>query len=507
MNDQRRYGSDYDNLRNLREGQRPANGGADPLAELERLVSEGEARTGRQSARPVRQDPRIHYEDEPAPAGYHGHDHVVAEAEYFGRNDPRGYQQGEEFDFPQDEAYAQHAGYYGEADDYHQQAYEQPAPKRRSGTFTVMTVIGLAVLGGAGAVAYSMLDGGDTGSGDGNPPLIEASRDPAKTTPESGGNEVPHQNKQIYDRVGSAPAGSAKIVGGAEEPGERPVGTYPDTPQTPLPGENGGPEPLPLDNAAPTVPGARKVRTIAIRPDGSFAEPLSGAPAESARPAEPTGPIVGTGEVDRGMSMERGPEFGIMTSEGAADAASPNGLALVPMPMARPGGLQAQAAPVNTLPAQVSTPAPAAAPAVSAAPAAAAPSAVRAPANQTINKKRELRPPPIPAGQQRPAGQRSSLSSPATTASIAPASLGGAGFSVQLTAQSSEALAQSEFSNMQRRYPSLLSGRQPSIVPVSIPDRGTFYRVRVNTGTQAEASNLCSSLKAAGADCLVQRNT
>jgi hypothetical protein len=497
MNDQRRYGSELDNTRRQR-------GGEDPLAELARLVSEDDTAGARDYHQPQRghdphgRGPRIDH------APQH-HDYAHDEAAFFGGSDPRGHQQGDEFDFQEtdEEYYARTAQYAPAQGDYYaSHEMEEPAPRRRKGVFTVIAVLALVVIGGLGAVAYSLFGGGDDDVADsgGLPPVIQASRDPAKTAPEGQSNEIPHQNKMIYDRVGSEPTGSGNVVGGAEEPGERPFGA--SAPEDVASGETQtGLEPVPL---ATENTGPRRVRTIAIRPDGSIAspEPASANEAAAVEPPaeEDTGPIVGTGPVAGGMSMERGSEFGIMTSEGANQAASPSSAALVPVPLARPNDLlsrvqtqPAPSAPTGIVTAPSSAPPPAAAP-----PSAPAGSNVAVPANQTTTKKRELRPPPIPANQQRPAAQRSSLVPSAAT----PAG----SYSVQLSAQSSESVARSEFTSLQRRYPSLLGGRQPSIQPVSIPERGTFYRVRVNTGSQVEAANLCNNLKAAGGDCLVQRN-
>jgi hypothetical protein len=43
------------------------------------------------------------------------------------------------------------------------------------------------------------------------------------------------------------------------------------------------------------------------------------------------------------------------------------------------------------------------------------------------------------------------------------------------------------------------------IQPAEIPDRGTFYRVRVAGGTREEAVALCERYQAAGGSCFVAR--
>jgi hypothetical protein len=101
---------------------------------------------------------------------------------------------------------------------------------------------------------------------------------------------------------------------------------------------------------------------------------------------------------------------------------------------------------------------------------------------------------------------------PARTASVAPqasapASAGGAGSYVQVSSQRSEGEAQAAFRSLQGKFPDQLGGRQPYIHKVDLGAKGTYYRAMVGPFANAgEASQLCSSLKAAGGQCLVQRN-
>ena len=101
---------------------------------------------------------------------------------------------------------------------------------------------------------------------------------------------------------------------------------------------------------------------------------------------------------------------------------------------------------------------------------------------------------------------------PARTAAVAPqasapASTGGAGSYVQVSSQRSEGEAQSAFRSLQAKFPDQLGGRQPSIHKADLGAKGTYYRAMVGPFASArEASQLCASLKAAGGQCLVQRN-
>ena len=78
---------------------------------------------------------------------------------------------------------------------------------------------------------------------------------------------------------------------------------------------------------------------------------------------------------------------------------------------------------------------------------------------------------------------------------------------MQVTSQRSEADAQAAFRSLQAKYPNQLGGRQALIHKVELGDKGTYYRAMVGPFASAnEAGELCSGLKAAGGQCLVQKN-
>ena len=96
----------------------------------------------------------------------------------------------------------------------------------------------------------------------------------------------------------------------------------------------------------------------------------------------------------------------------------------------------------------------------------------------------------------------------APQARVAPAAtaLGGA-YAVQVSSQRSEAEAQASFRSLQAKFPKQLGGRQASIHRVELGAKGTYYRAMVGPFANAsEASELCGGLKAAGGQCLIQRN-
>jgi cell division septation protein DedD len=78
---------------------------------------------------------------------------------------------------------------------------------------------------------------------------------------------------------------------------------------------------------------------------------------------------------------------------------------------------------------------------------------------------------------------------------------------VQVAAQKSEAEAQATWLALQQRYSGVLGGQQASIRRVDLGERGVFYRAQVGPfSSRAQASEVCQSLKAAGGECVIQRN-
>ena len=82
-----------------------------------------------------------------------------------------------------------------------------------------------------------------------------------------------------------------------------------------------------------------------------------------------------------------------------------------------------------------------------------------------------------------------------------------AGYAVQVSSQHSESEAQSSFQALRAKYPDLLGKREPIIRRADLGAKGIYYRALVGPFASAEeAVAMCSSLKAAGGRCIVQRN-
>jgi hypothetical protein len=106
----------------------------------------------------------------------------------------------------------------------------------------------------------------------------------------------------------------------------------------------------------------------------------------------------------------------------------------------------------------------------------------------------------LAAAQIPPANANSS------SAAVTPSVLGGV-YAVQVTSERSEGGAQAAFLALQAKYPIQLGGRHPIIRRADLGAAGIYYRALVGPLRSAEeAKKLCSGLKAAGADCTIQKN-
>lgn len=74
---------------------------------------------------------------------------------------------------------------------------------------------------------------------------------------------------------------------------------------------------------------------------------------------------------------------------------------------------------------------------------------------------------------------------------------------VQVSSQRTPEAAQASFQNLKGRF-SALQGRSMAIQQAQV-NGGTFYRVRIQTDSRADAIGLCESLKSSGGSCFVTR--
>jgi len=91
---------------------------------------------------------------------------------------------------------------------------------------------------------------------------------------------------------------------------------------------------------------------------------------------------------------------------------------------------------------------------------------------------------------------------PATTANAT-----GSGYVVQISSQRSEADAQAALRSLQEKFPTHFGGRTAVIRRADLGAKGIYYRVVTGPFAAAgEADQFCSSFKAAGGQCIIQRN-
>ena len=85
-------------------------------------------------------------------------------------------------------------------------------------------------------------------------------------------------------------------------------------------------------------------------------------------------------------------------------------------------------------------------------------------------------------------------------------SFGGA-YAVQVISQRSAAEARASFRALRAKFPNQLGGREPIVRRTDLGAKGIYYRAMVGPFSSMEkAAGMCRTLKAAGCNCLVQRN-
>jgi sporulation related protein len=335
------------------------------------------------------------------------------------------------------------------ADEYDDEAASYAAEPRRSrkGLVAVGAVLGVAVIGVAGAMAFR----GAGGSIGGEPPIIQADRSPLKVQPPNpGGVEIANQDRQVLEHDGDR---QTKVVSREEQPV--------DVRQAPRVASAGG-DLIPAGLAHPSSTSSmgphtaaaaigiepKKVRTVSVRPDGTI-----GAPDGAARSAPPSAILA---------TMAAG---GPMTTSAT----------VAPTPRVRPGAQ------------------PTATPAASEAPRATTGAAESA---TTSAVKPTMRPQQVDSAT--PLTAVAALAEPVSP----PAASTGGAFSVQLTTSGSEGEGRTAFKALQQKFAGELGSRSP-VIRKHEADGKTVYRVRVGPMSKDEANSLCSRLKTAGGACFV----
>jgi hypothetical protein len=316
----------------------------------------------------------------------------------------------------------------------------------------VVAVLGLAVVGTAGAFGYRSIFGNPGSSGP--PPIIRASGEPSKVAPPPATADN-SASKFSYDRFGDA-GKDEQVVRREEKPVDLSKAAPP--PRTVFPGA-----------PVPTSPSSRSASTTATNPPSAIGEPR------------------------RVRTVPIRPEQG-----GDAAATPP---AQQPMSVAPPR--QANAAPADGPPPRAAAARPSSRAALrSTPPAMAAPApAGNAPLSLSPDAGSNALPPPP---EQETFSPPPRAAAPPTRVASAPASAGGS-YLVQVSSQKSEADAQSAYRGIQSKYPGVLGSHPHTVRRADLGAKGVYYRAMVGPfGSRDEAVQLCSSLKQAGGDCVVQ---
>ncbi|MCJ2017897.1 SPOR domain-containing protein [Methylobacterium sp. E-065] len=335
-------------------------------------------------------------------------------------------------------------------------AYAEDRPLRRTNPRRRLLSVGAGIAVVAVAVTGALTYKGLNNTGHGGVPVVQADTTPMKVAPKvADGVEIPDQNRQIYDPKGKKD-GQIKIVNREEQPLD--VAEAARAAQGPsLGGANQGGT-TPGNSPFEAFGEPRRVRTVAVKPEGP--------PAAPAREAQ----------ADAGPSPI--PTMVLPTDEPPAP----------PVSRAKPGRQAAASAPPA-----LSTP-------VEAAPA---PTPVEAPPSKPV----AVKPPPKAAQRVATAGPASIPDTTASTtaADDAPVTSGSvSGFSVQLGVRGSAAEARAALHQLQGKY-SQLAGK-PELIRQAEVGGKTIFRVRVGPLEKAAASSLCSSLQSAGGQCFVAKN-
>ncbi len=458
--------SNSNRLTNLSD--RPAAGAkqSDPLAELARLIGQNDpfADFGRDT-RATAATPAPPAQPRPLP-----NESVLAPPSYY---DPREKYAAAPEPPPHQQAvpsFIQSAGPYrspgyqaqGHLPQDHDFDLGETGGRRRK-FLNKSALITLAVIGIAGAVGYRVLFGDSASSAP--PKVIYSNPEPTKVPPPVV-NADASTTKANNDRVGPQ---TERLATREEQPVDvnslsRQGGRNQPPPQPPLPA--GTPPSNQSGSAAMTAPSAvgepKRVRTVTIRPSQTNTE----------------------------MAQA------LVPPQGSASAA----------PQAPPAPPPPQAArPAPTTPS----------PLVQQRTAAAAPAP---PSNAPLSLSDD-NPPPAAAARRpaapKPAPVQRPVAPPADSETRAPppqslaqaASPKGGGYVVQVSSQRSEAEAQAALRAAQAKYPNVLRGQQTTIRRADLGERGTFYRAMVGPfASRDQAMQVCSSLKAAGGDCIVPAN-
>lgn len=415
------------------------------------------------------------------------------------------------------------------------------------GPLIAALVGGIALIGAIGVFAYF-----SGGSGmNGGQVVVKADNEPVKVKPANpGGKTVPNQDNKVYQKVAGEKADTAPeqktLVSTEEEPvdiakpapaaqapaensGSAPSGETADNGSTTARPESGqdsassgmnagtndnsgtkdeiqqaieaakksddrllpGVEPVETPTAAPddvAVLTPRRVRTMIVKPDGTLVE------------RQETGPVASQAETPAPDNSGQSASSAAAGADQPAETVTPD--------TARELDAAAKKLAETTTPAEsAGAQAGSAARSDQGAAGSADTSYPVTPERAPIIPSRPADQPVNVVGSTKDGGEATAAAAPsaapageqiASTATLS-------GYSVQIASQPSPEAAQRTSINLARRYETVLGSRRIVVIPAEISGRGTYYRVRVEAQSLADANDLCTRYKAAGGDCFVAR--
>jgi hypothetical protein len=403
---------------------------------------------------------------------------------------------------------------------------DQPAmarPRRNRGLLIAGAVVAVAVIGG---VAFVLFNSGGGGGSTTTPPTIAADSGPTKVTPDDTAvaADTDSQNKLIYDRINAgdktgtntattAPDTSTTTAPAADaaNPNSRviiPGGPGIDAPQTDdalrldeqpdavSPPAASGAIDTAANDTAPSADevdaiGPRKVRTVVVKPDGTIVSSnATDVPAANSDAAAPAA----TDTAAAPPPADTAPSTPPVAATDTAPAPVTDDTAAI-------AGSQGKELPITTTPDATTTPLAETPPAtIAEAPKAVTTAPATAPPKAVV-----VQPAPAPT---RPTKVATANDQPIDLTSAPPAAAAqtaAGGVLVQISSQKSEEAARTTYRDLQARYPRILGKFDANIQRAAIPDRGTFFRVRVGPFSASDAQRLCDDLKSAGGDCVLAR--
>jgi SPOR domain len=369
-------------------------------------------------------------------------------------------------------------GAYG-ADHCHD---DVPGPRRRGSLVVAMTALALAALGTAGTFAYCAMFGVYVFPA--LPPIVNAGTGPDNNVWNNSDTRRSNSSQTSLTNAGS----SEKLVLREQQPIDSreapktiprvisaiPIASNPSAPPLNAAGSAAVAPPVPAATAPaldPPVPSALAPHVAPSVPPASGSVPASSEPKETAVAA----PLA------------------------TAPALAPPVLteASVPPPASAPVPVPASSEPKNILTVidtagwgETDTSSPPALAPDSATSTAARPSVAAARTVGNPDAQRDAAPPP-PSHSPLQAGRGTA----------------GGGYTVQVASERSAAQTHASFRALRAKFPNQLGGREPIVRRIYVGAKGIYYRAMIGPFASMErAAGMCSTLKAAGGSCLVQRN-